>query len=707
METPKSTRQGGNLAIFFFFLIILSMSAFAWETFNYNEARNGIYGEETAFFDSSNIYTSISDGAGFQPLIADIDGDGIKEILGSDGNYLKVWHLSGGVLALEDEYNFGATQRAMMTIIPNTTDGDSYLDIIYPFETNNFTIIEYNGSGFVQIKSYEIGGAIQTAPVCTNTTHSSQVACWIGNNDGNITEIAWNGTDYSAGAIINFSEDDVFTSTNGLTHPPIISDIDNDGIDEIVFICDQNNDAGEELCSWPVNSGSGIFEGTTGNLTNEGSIVGGMTAYDFDDAGHEEVFVTYYSTTGGLGAQDCWMAVYKSDLSTAYFSTKKIIDSGGTETTRISNPVIGDFVSTLTDDNIEACAVATQISTGTNDNTYIACYDDDGDKVFDYDYGFAVGNDVKWWNPGGTIAGANLYDDGDGKYELIVGGAILSLDDPLIGSDNVDNHINFTTTASAEVTTSIAIGEFQTDLSADVCGQRSGNVFCSYMSITNDLPVLDEFNINTGNPVCINDSVIISASEGDDYTNDLVTDSERIAVLWPNGTTQYGSYSSTNPSLTFIAPIIPGTYGITIYLQQYADSTDTSVYSTYSLITSSNNATCMESGESGTTSSTTGAIISEDEDISGFFCYFFEGFGLSCGGFGTTIIWFVMMMGVLFSLLQMGIREALPILLAEGGMLIMGGLLGVVSGWVVFILGFMIGAFLIVSIFGNNGQGGI
>lgn len=698
----KLTRQGGILAVFFLFFIILTSTTIAWDTFNYQNNRNAYYTETTATYNSSNIFTSISDGAGFQPLLIDLDNDNDIEIIGSDGNYIKIWKLSGGVIALDDEKDVGATQGAVASAIP-TYDNSSLTAIISVIGTQNVTIWKYNSTEFLQVKSYLDDGTITSAPVCINTTHSSQVGCWWANDDGNITEIAWNGTDFSSGANINFSNSDIFTSVRGLYQTPPILDIDNDGVDEVLFICDTDDDTNEEICAWDVNSGSGSFSAESGELDIDTTTISSIVVSNLDDAGHDEVLVTYYKTGGGTGAQDSYLEAFKSDLTTSYFAKKTVYDEGGSSTTsKVSNPVVADFIDELLFDDDDICVVSQLVSSDAGDRSRIICYRaSNGAETFSYTTDAGEGNQILYWNLGGTIAGAELYTDDYDKVEMVVGGSFLSLD-----SDEVAFQLNFTTLGSTESSSSIALVDFQNDLYADICGMRANNVYCTYMSITNNLPVLSEFDINTGNPVCVGESVIISASEGSEYTNDLSVDTERIAVKFPNATTQYGSYSLSNPSFTFTTPSA-GTYALTIYLQQLADSTDTSVYSTYNLIVSNNNDTCKESGENPTTSTTTGAVITSDEDVSGFMCGVLEGFGLSCGSAGTTIIWVIgIQFGVAMGLIGAGIYASFPHLLTQVFLIIVGTLLGAVNGWVTFIIGFCLAGYFVIELF-TKGNGGV
>ena len=119
-------------------------------------------------WNETDFVSSITDGADFQPLGLDVDNDNIVEIIGSDGNYLKIWSYDASLgLHLEQEKDMSNTQTVGMSAISNF-DIDSYVEFIAKqlILENEFTCQDNNLSdgcsgeleglpiGFFEIKAY-------------------------------------------------------------------------------------------------------------------------------------------------------------------------------------------------------------------------------------------------------------------------------------------------------------------------------------------------------------------------------------------------------------------------------------------------------------------------------------------------------------------------------------------------------------------------
>jgi hypothetical protein len=88
-------------------LLVLSPSVSAsfiesWGEYQNMPSSRGFTSAQQGNWDSLGTTSTITDGAAFQPLSADIDNDGNIEIVGSDGNNLKVWEWKNGILVLDD-----------------------------------------------------------------------------------------------------------------------------------------------------------------------------------------------------------------------------------------------------------------------------------------------------------------------------------------------------------------------------------------------------------------------------------------------------------------------------------------------------------------------------------------------------------------------------------------------------------------------------
>jgi len=193
--------------------------------------------------------------------VADLDEDGTNEILlGSSNNVLKLYHYNITInkLDLVDEYTFADFIFFGSPItVYDTNESDGYLDILVSMigsgsPRSGFYHMKWDGSSFTILKNTNstycpTGGSIQCADTSTDTTYctyyledypSYSSGC-VGDSraigGSSVYNILYNADTKTP------SSRDVFTATADSpkmmqNQRPIISDVDNDGSLEIVYV---------------------------------------------------------------------------------------------------------------------------------------------------------------------------------------------------------------------------------------------------------------------------------------------------------------------------------------------------------------------------------------------------------------------------------------------------------------------------------------
>lgn len=177
---------------------------------------------------------AIPEGSDWQPIGIDVDNDGDIELIGSNGDYLKIWSYSEALgLHLESEKDMGVLQNSTITAIEDF-DNDSYIEFIVSFGTN-VSVFEWNTTHI----NIELSNSsnISTGIICNDN-----LSCFWG--DGNRNDVI--EFNLSNGLIYNWSIDFPtrnvvgFNTLYGQKQAPSMADIDRDGQKEIIFIYSTN-----------------------------------------------------------------------------------------------------------------------------------------------------------------------------------------------------------------------------------------------------------------------------------------------------------------------------------------------------------------------------------------------------------------------------------------------------------------------------------
>jgi hypothetical protein len=526
-----------------------------------------------------------------------------------------------------------------MVAMPAGYDNDNYKEFLVVSHTN-ITVFEYNGTSINTECRNTTLGSIATGIACANI--SGTIACYFGNNQGNITE--FNAETCGISVLVNISQSDIFTTTNGLWQAPAMTDIDRDGNLEIILACDTAADNSEDICVIDQNSGNLDIEY---NITATGASstrIGGFLAWNVGGAvfsleecrqdcktahpfwllsfwlnpvdaidysqcreactdqlynagfggGDSEVIFTHYGVGGGNFDQDTVITVLKSDGSVDWTDIVKNDGSSG-NTYFISPPVI--MGTQFNDDTSQAHICTVTDDDTTNDKTHIDCYTEGGTKIYHEETASAE----IWWKEDRPLVSASMNSVTDDNMDLVLGGGILFLN----VSDNTTTTANFSTTMGSDFASYHLVADMDLDRNLDVCGQRANYVYCMFSPYDNAVPTLYNnisrggygYDLDVTRPVCANHTVTFSAQEcggtitNCNYVNDINEDLERIV-------SNCGQATNGVPSATFTENLLngsfsgstisnyscffntTGTFNIRLYLQDDANDDDFTVYNT-------------------------------------------------------------------------------------------------------------------------------
>jgi len=199
----------------------------------------------TGFFNSAltdyDTYTRSITRVGGVPLVADLDGDGVNEIIVMDNNVIRLYQ--DKTLSIVDSFNTGGSGIPYYLVFD--IDGDSLHEVIYSFsETGKIGIVEFNGTHFFN-QTAELSPTIYTSGA---TGGKKGINC---RSDGFcvLTSAVYDdyqGLQVNNMTVVAFDENGVIDELSvdsgtsvGYCQPPItviaVEDYDNDGDQEFIF----------------------------------------------------------------------------------------------------------------------------------------------------------------------------------------------------------------------------------------------------------------------------------------------------------------------------------------------------------------------------------------------------------------------------------------------------------------------------------------
>ena len=590
-----------------------------WDTYQNGLMDQGFTTYGSPFTNVSTL-SSLAVGSAFQPLILDMNSDGVQEILICNGNYTSVYHLGSGGLTLADEHNFGSACLLQPVKLGDYNE-DNNTEIVVSFDARNITVINYNGSLNVlatnssQSYDYNISTAIQ----CLNYT--GVLACYAGGyNRSHSTVIEYNPSTNIMSKLAFSKLGNTFNSSYRYNFVPPMADIDRDSHQELGFIASNYGIVVVDIVNGDYDTSFSI-DGEIPVIDRTDSIIYGMIfanvdsdtdlygdcvsqcdadypsvwqvifrgrcrlacwdSYDSNEYGGGDTEIVVTESHEAAGSFSTKMYVYKSDGSTLWSATHQQEGLGHAWSDTASPPVIQDVIGDL---GWEICYIADHHDSASTPQSIInlTCYDDAlGTSVVDIRLFKGTGDTVELYTPGAPII---LFDsDADSKYEIITGSTIINP-----SSSSAFTQVNFTALSSTLYNYFPSAADADGDGNIDVCSVKSGGFYCAESSYINGIPSLtDTYRRSYDNPVCVNTSLRFSAKEYDEsesqlagtsYYNDIDTDYEKLmAECYGNGTLYNGSLSLAFPHVDCDYNKT-GSYNVRVYLQDQYNLGDYTQY---------------------------------------------------------------------------------------------------------------------------------
>ena len=550
----------------------------AWEEFGnspYNRQREIDHANEW----TQTGLTSIKSNSGhdFQPLIYDIDNDGLTEIIISTGNYLQILEWNSDSLILDDEYLNSGSLRSMMSLLPDVNN-NGYYEIAGVFGTTNITIFEYNGTSINVLYTNSTNNYnIQSGLRCIN--HTGNITCYASAWNGTYAGIIEFNTENGEMSAINLSTNNIFDTTWGIYSSPPAYDVNRDGNIDIVFIADYDDDSYEGYVIYDVTSQTLI---STISEVNSYAIITMIGIENIDGGGDYELIISWNYNPAQVNG---YSAITVFDWDGTEIWENEVFDDAGGYDLYNTGFAIGNIDGT---GNLEVCAGA--IRTSLFQFTKIKCFDIETGKIR-----FTWGTDGHKINNGMPSFPVMADMDSDGKDEIIFHESYFNLD-----INYTLNNINIIVNPDESYDRHPALADINGDGLLDICETEATTTFCSLSTAENLPPTINESynyggftaNYDYTSPICVNTTIIFEGLQGTDgnYNNDFDADQERIVTNcgFHNETHEsigtqyssylgYGDYSYINPSFSCYYNNT-GTYRVRLYLQDNQNTDDYNVY---------------------------------------------------------------------------------------------------------------------------------
>jgi hypothetical protein len=549
------SRTTGILAIFFIMAVLfcnVASASYPGKVGEYQDdysSRGYNHDSQSNFNSGIGTTYSVNNGAGYQPLVFDLDNSGIVRLIGTNGNYIQLRDQFGNLV---DEYNMGGSASCQPSISDDFNgDGFKELNIV---ANSNFTILQYNGTWqkIYTNKMHSGFGSVCNGIKCLEYAGGKRCYMFSGAK-------SWY---YSYNISAYYPHNDTLTGMNAVTGVPAIGDLDNDGIVEQVIRDDADVDG---------NYGFRVVRARTFQLIcNVDDLAIGVrmanpVTYNIDGAGQTEIFVHYVNK----------IAMYKPDCTLAYPALQ--YDSLGGDTA-VSNPVILTLPSTS-----YPVACAYESYSGSVNEIAFGCIKGNGDTYNkNRTTGFKGAGTVTSTNTPLSAFGADINADGwdelitpSGAYELVgVTSKLLNLNYSVRGK--------------------VIVADLNGDNENEVIFSNSTMYKLIYSSFTNEPPVFNTRSIgqNYASPLCPGTTLTFSATEcvvntsgyPCHYTNDRQQDTERLVSDCGNPSAPYtnGTFVEQGIQVSCLMNTMGG-QTIKVYLQDQSNKNTYAQYKTISM----------------------------------------------------------------------------------------------------------------------------
>lgn len=153
----KSTEHTALKPFFYFFMFLLlafSVLATDYSVFNDNKGLmdDGLF--KTNFEDTAVRTSKSLSNAYFTPLIDDLDGDGIPEVVTFNDNGFQMHYNNNGILAIKGSYTNGSIDGFITYGLLYDIDGDGLTEVLFS-DRNRIYIIQVNGTSIDYQNSFD------------------------------------------------------------------------------------------------------------------------------------------------------------------------------------------------------------------------------------------------------------------------------------------------------------------------------------------------------------------------------------------------------------------------------------------------------------------------------------------------------------------------------------------------------------------------
>lgn len=574
-----------------------------WGEMNDDSWRRAFVNDQNGLWNSTGAVTTKVTGSTYQPLLIHASNTDHLELITSYSNDIEIWDVHTGSFVMQDELTFLYPQVSTFSRLEDGYDTDDYTEFVVIMGNStetNISVIEFNGTN-INIECSIINETMITGIACKNI--SSIPTCFYGSDAGEIIEITMNNC---SATMVDVAAWDLFTMANPQSyrksHNPIIADLDRDGADEVIFMCDaEDADNADGLCVYDTNTndldtgfsanGQQEFAPVVGTATHMngfsywnlgansalfdeclndchiafpfhgtwyGLLLGHSAlynlcvgvcahAYEFNTygGGYGEIILSWRETGSAMGERQYLSAI--SNTGSTLWTTTTHSDGADPSAPYSSSPVIMGTGQAWSGSDDQICVVI-EVDSATDFNL-IKCVNDAGTIVFTQSF---TNDNTIWaqeYNPA-PVAARMISQD---KMSLITGNNIFEL--------------NFNTNTSTRINISTALnplyypvlGDVDNNNALDVCGCLAGGCFCAFNNRNNEPPEINNsyeyggygYDLDVKQPICINTTVVFTAQECGgsltcNYDNDLDVDLERISSNCGMNTYNHTTSSTTD-----------------------------------------------------------------------------------------------------------------------------------------------------------------
>lgn len=537
-----------------------------WATHGNQDATTYRTNTIAGLFPDDSVVVNIAAGSNFQPLAADLNSDGIMDIITSNGNYIQIYKANDrNAVTLQAEYLTVGTQTRSYELV-ETNDNEIHIIgvhdnvLIYNFLFNG-TALNVNNSANLHT-TFNITNNTKLSPIDTFIkclSVSGVKTCFWGDESHEVIE--YNVQDNT---LMNYTGSKFIGDT-----PIAVSG------NYISFITDEDVDAFDGISLYKIDTHtiSDIHECNEELLCNIQAVsMSGIL-------GSQTIIYSYRSTHAGTGDVNAGARIIKYDGSVHPSTGVEISFSCAGCEMFVSNPVIGDFENTEST-QLDLCIQAELQQAAAPVTQYFRCVDTFQGNVV---YNSLTATDIGLNDPPNSEDNLKLTAadvDGDGLLDVITGYEIYKV-------SNATRYLTFSLDNGGQM---IPI-DLDGDSNLDLLSVAAGDTYVLYSSYVNNIPTLYN-NISFGgyygypNPICKNSTINFYArdcgSNADcNYDNDLGSDTERIISDCGLSETvlHNGSFTLNNPTVACHYNET-GSYTVTNYLQDYANQNDFTQFNT-------------------------------------------------------------------------------------------------------------------------------